>query len=124
MKQHSSAFLDLVNDAKKQIVEISVATLKEQLDKNQGLCVIDVREDNEWLSSVKIPGAIHLGKGIIERDIEKIFPDYDMPLVVYCSGGFRSALTAKSLKEMGYTQVSSMIGGLQAWINANYPTVK
>jgi rhodanese-related sulfurtransferase len=120
MKQHSPRFLSLVDEVKKNIMEITSHALKEKLDKCETFYLIDVREDNEWNASGKIPSAIHLSKGIIERDIEKLIPDSDMTIVLYCSGGFRSALTANSLKKMGYTQIYSLVSGLQGWIDVGY----
>ena len=120
MKQHSPGFLKLVHDAKSKIHEITPVQLKEKLDQHEPLQLIDVREESEW-SSGHISRASHLSKGIIERDIEKKFPDLNTPLVVYCSGGFRSALVAESLQKIGYTRVSSLESGSQGWINAGYP---
>jgi len=120
MKQHSPRFLSLVTEAKKRIVEINSKTLKDKLDQHEALILIDVREDEEWNSSGHIPTAIHLGKGIIERDIEKRIPDPNQAIVLYCSGGFRCALTASSLQQMGYQNVSSLSDGLQGWIDAGY----
>lgn len=119
MKQHSPRFLALVTETKKQIHEITPQALKALLDSHKPVHLIDVREDNE-LSSGRIPTAIHLSKGIIERDIEKQIPDMNAPIVVYCSGGFRCALVAQSLQMMGYTNVSSLSTGLQGWIDAGY----
>ena len=119
MKQHSSQFLKLVAEAKNRIQEISAQTLKTKMEHHEPLCVIDVREDNEWPTG-HIPHAIHMGKGIIERDIEKQIPDQQTPVVVYCSGGFRCALVADSLQRMGYTQVYSLENGLKGWADAGY----
>lgn len=119
MKEHSPGFLRLVSQAKKNIHEITPAQLKEKLDRHETLHLIDVREENEWASG-HIPSAIHLSKGIIERDIEKNFPDLQTPIVTYCSGGFRCALVAESLQKMGYTNVSSLESGSQGWIDAGY----
>lgn len=119
MKQHSARFLDIVARAKKRITEISPQMLKEKLDRKESLCIIDVREDNEWPSG-HLPTAIHLSKGIIERDIEKKVPDVKTPIVVYCSGGFRCALVADSLQNMGYQQVYSLESGSQGWIDAGF----
>ncbi len=119
MKQHSTRFLSLVEKAKQNIREISPQELKRLMDSNTPLCIIDVREDHE-LSSGCIPSAIHLGKGVIERDIEKTIPDPDTQIVVYCSGGFRCALVTQALQAMGYTHVSSLETGLQGWIDAGY----
>ena len=123
MKQHAAGFLALVNESKKHIKEISPNELKQKLDMNEPMYLIDVREDNEWETG-KIQGAIHLSKGVIERDIEKNIPDYKEQIVVYCSGGFRCALVAESLQKMGYLQVYSLNTGLSGWIDAGYPVEK
>lgn len=119
MKKHTSRFLTLIAESKKRIKEISPQMLREKMDNHESLTLIDVREDNEWLSG-HIPTAIHLSKGIIERDIEKQLTDPNTPIVVYCSGGFRCALVADSLQTMGYTNVSSLDSGLQGWINEGF----
>lgn len=123
MKQHSSRFLSLVAEAKKHIKEISAQGLQKKLEEREPLYLIDVREDNEWPSG-HIPTAIHMCKGIIERDIEKKIPDPQSQIVVYCSGGFRCALVADSLKKMGYPHVSSLETGLQGWIDAGFSIEK
>lgn len=123
MKQHTSQFLTLVTDAKSRIQEITPQTLKTKLDNNEKLCIIDVREDNEWQTG-HIPDAIHLSKGTIERDIEKHITNFQTPIAVYCSGGFRSALVADNLQKMGYTNVCSVNGGLTAWLQAGYQLIK
>lgn len=123
MKQHSLQFLKLVTESKKRIKEISPKTLKEKIDRHESFHLIDVREDNEW-NSGHIPSALHLSKGIIERDIEKKIPDLQTQIVVYCSGGFRCALVADSLQNMGYTQVYSLETGSQGWIDAGYELCK
>lgn len=119
MKQHSSQFLNLVNQAKKRIHELSAESLKHKIDNHEELYLIDVREDHEW-STGHIPTAIHIGKGIIERDIEKTIPDVHAEIVVYCSGGFRCALVADSLQNMGYTNVHSLDLGSKGWTDAGY----
>ena len=119
MKQHTSRFLALVDETKKHIKEITPQSLKVMIDSKKPFYLIDVRETQE-LSSGRIPGAIHLSKGIIERDIEKQIANPDDPIVVYCSGGFRCALVAHSLQNMGYTNVSSLSTGLQGWIDNGY----
>jgi rhodanese-related sulfurtransferase len=119
MKQHSSRFLTLIEHVKPLINEITPQELKARLESEKPVYLIDVREDNE-LASGRIPGAIHLSKGIIERDIEKQITDPETPIVVYCSGGFRCALVAENLQRMGYKQVASLNTGLQGWINAGY----
>ncbi|WP_133135321.1 rhodanese-like domain-containing protein [Legionella rowbothamii] len=123
MKQHASGFLALVAESKKHIKEINPQKLKEKLDNHENIHVIDVREDHEWTSG-HIPTAIHLGRGIIERDIEKKIPDMQQQIIVYCSGGFRCALVAESLQKMGYSQVYSLDTGLQGWIDSDYPLDK
>ena len=122
MKQHSPGFLSLVSDAKKNVKELTSQDLKTKMDRHESFCLIDVREDNEWVSG-HIPGAIHLSKGIIERDIEKQIPS-DKQIVVYCSGGFRSALVANTLQIMGYQDVYSVEKGLQGWIDAGFSMEK
>ena len=112
--KHSEGFLKIVNDAKTRVREISVADTNDRLVKNPRAKLIDVREDNEW-NAAHAAGAIHLGKGIIERDIEGIVPDRDTELILYCGGGYRSALAADALQEMGYENVYSMAGGWKAW---------
>lgn len=123
MKQHASGFLTLVSEAKKHIKEITPKILKEKLDHQEHMHLIDVREDHEWGKGA-IPSAIHLGRGIIERDIEKMIPDKNEQIVVYCSGGFRCALVAESLQKMGYDRVASLDTGLQGWMDAGYPIEK
>lgn len=123
MKQHSQGFLKLVAEAKTRINEISPQILKSKIDNNEKLTIIDVREAEEWETG-KIPNAIHLSKGIIERDIEKIITDSQSSIVVYCSGGYRCALVADNLQKMGYTNVSSLETGLQGWLEAGYSLVK
>ena len=121
--QHTNRFLSLVNEAKKRIRETNVQEVKKRMDKGEKLILVDVREDNE-VARGRIPGAIHLGKGIIERDIEKIVPDTDAEVILYCGGGFRSALAAENLQRMGYKNAVSMDGGWKAWNENGYPTTK
>ena len=123
MKQHSPGFLTMVTKAKSRIKEITPESLKEKLDRHEPIQLIDVREDNEWTSTGHIPTAVHLGKGIIERDIEKTIPDHQARIVVYCSGGYRCALVADSLDTMGYSNVYSLATGLQGWIDEGYQTI-
>jgi rhodanese-related sulfurtransferase len=120
---HSESFVNLVNDAKKRIKEEDFRETKKRLDAGEKLILIDTREDSEWTRG-HIPGAIHLGKGIIERDIENIVPDKDAAVVLYCGGGFRSALAADNLQKMGYRSVISMDGGWRGWTEAGFPTIK
>lgn len=115
--QHASRFLKLVQDAKAEIEETDVIAVKERLDKGETLLLLDVREESEWERG-HIPGAIHLGKGIIERDIERLIPNTDQEIILYCGGGFRSAIAAQNLKKMGYTRPVSMDGGIRGWREA------
>jgi len=119
-KQHSPGFLALVEDAKSRIREVSVAETLKAVNGGEAR-LIDVREDSEWAEG-HAKGADHLGKGIIERDIEKVVPDKDAELILYCGGGYRGALAADALQKMGYTNVASMAGGWRAWLEANAPT--
>jgi rhodanese-related sulfurtransferase len=112
--KHSQGFLDLVNDAKSRIREVTVAETQQRIRENKDVKLIDVREDNEW-DKAHAAGAIHLGKGIIERDIETTVPDKNTQLILYCGGGYRSALAAEALQRMGYTNAFSMAGGWKAW---------
>ena len=114
---HSPAFLKLVTASKAKIKETDVPTVLARLSRGDKFHLIDVREDNEW-DKGRIAGAKHLGRGIIERDIEEAIPDKDAEIVLYCGGGFCSALSAENLQEMGYTRVSSMDGGWRAWVDA------
>jgi len=107
---HSPQFLKLINESKKKIKETNVTDVKRRMDGGEKFLLVDTREDNEW-SNGHIPGAIHLGRGILERDIEQQMPDTSTKLILYCSGGFRSALAANNLQKMGYTNVESMNGG-------------
>ena len=120
---HAPEFLKLVDDAKKKVKETNVAEVKRRLDAGEKLLLVDTREDNEWANG-HIPGAIHLGKGVIERDIEQVVPDARAKLILYCGGGFRSALAAENLQKMGYTNVESMDGGWKGWLDAGLPTAK
>jgi rhodanese-related sulfurtransferase len=123
MAQHSPGFLRLVHDVKKHIKELTVDEVKAKLDRGEGFHLIDVREESEWAKD-HLPQAEHLGKGIIERDIEQRVPDIDAEIVLYCGGGFRSALAADNLRKMGYTNVWSMDGGIRGWREAGYALVK
>jgi rhodanese-related sulfurtransferase len=120
---HSEGFLHLVNDAKKRIKEEDYRETKKRLDAGEKIRVVDTREDSEWARG-HIPGAIHLSKGIIERDIEKTIPDKNATIVLYCGGGFRSALAADNLQKMGYSNVISMDGGWRGWTESGFPTIK
>ena len=123
MKDHAKGFLSLVEEALKDIPEVDVYQIKDRLDKGDNVNLIDVREDNEW-NLGRIPTAIHLGKGIIERDIESVAKNREMELILYCQGGFRSALAAESLKKMGYKNVYSMSGGFSGWAGNEFPISK
>lgn len=121
--QHAQGFLKLVNDAKSRIQETNVQDVKKKMDAGEKFYLVDTREDSEWARG-RIPGAIHLCKGIIERDIENAIPDKGAPVVLYCGGGFRSALAADNLQKMGYTNVISMDGGWRGWTEAGFPVEK
>jgi rhodanese-related sulfurtransferase len=118
--KHTEGFLKLVNDAKARIREVTVAETQTRLTANPDAKLIDVREDNEW-EAAHAAGAQHLGKGIIERDIETQVPDKSTELILYCGGGYRSALVADILQQMGYTNVWSMAGGWKAWKESGAP---
>ncbi len=117
---HSPRFLDVVNDAKQRVREVTVDDVKQMLDRKADFLLIDVREDNEWTKD-HLPTAVHLGKGILERDVEQRVPDMSTHMVLYCGGGFRSALAADALQRMGYTNVVSMDGGIREWREKSYP---
>jgi rhodanese-related sulfurtransferase len=118
--KHSARFLDLVNDAKKRVKETTVDEIKKRLDRGDKFVLIDVREESEYAKD-HLPGAKHLGKGIIERDIENAVPDPKAEIVLYCGGGFRSALAADNLQKMGYSNVISMDGGVREWRGKGFP---
>jgi rhodanese-related sulfurtransferase len=120
---HAQGFVNLVNDAKQRIKQETFRETKKRLDDGEKLILVDTREDAEWARG-HIPGAIHLGRGIIERDIEKTIPDKAAPIVLYCGGGFRSALAADNLQKMGYRNVISMEGGWRGWTEAGFPIIK
>jgi len=121
--QHSPGFLRIVNEARKRIRETTVDEVKTRLDRGEKFLLIDVREESEY-GKDHLPNAIHLGKGIIERDIEERVPDPNAEMILYCGGGFRSALAADNLQKMGYTHVISMDGGIRGWRERNFPLVK
>lgn len=118
--QHSPGFLALVNEAKRYIREVTVAEMRARLEVNPGAVLVDVREDHEWLAG-HARGAVHLGRGIFERDLERRFPDKDTELILYCGGGYRSALAADAARRMGYRNVASLIGGYRALLMAEWP---
>ena len=117
---HSPGFLSLVNDAKKRVNEISVAEARARLQVNSRIVLLDVREDHEWRAE-HAAEAVHLGKGILERDLETKFPDHHTEIIMYCGGGFRSALTADAAQKMGYRKVYSIIGGYKGMVAAGWP---
>jgi rhodanese-related sulfurtransferase len=122
-KQHAPRFLAIVNDAKQRVRECTVDDVKRRLDAGESISIVDVREQSEF-DAGHVPGAVHLGKGVIERDVEGKFPDADAELVLYCGGGFRSALAADNLQKMGYRNVISMDGGWRGWKDAGNPIEK
>ncbi|HWF18071.1 MAG TPA: rhodanese-like domain-containing protein [Verrucomicrobiae bacterium] len=117
---HAPGFLKLVNEARKEVKEISIEQARERLAKNPNAVLLDVREDLEWQKG-RAAQAIHLGKGILERDLEQKFPDPDTELIMYCGGGYRSILTAQSAQNMGYRNVSSLVGGYKGLVQAQWP---
>ena len=119
MKDHARGVLGLVEQALSKVPEVDVYQVKNRLDKSEQFVLIDVREDNEW-NLGRIPTALHLGKGIIERDIESVVEDRSAELILYCQGGFRSALAAESLNKMGFQNVFSMSGGFGAWVENEF----
>lgn len=118
--QHAARFLGIVNDAKKRVRETTVDEVRKRMEAGEKFVLVDVREESEYAKD-HLPGAIHLGKGIIERDIEGKVPDTAAAVVLYCGGGFRSALAADNLQKMGYTNVLSMDGGIRGWREKGYP---
>jgi rhodanese-related sulfurtransferase len=121
--KHSPGFLKIVDDAKSRVRETTVDDVKTRLDRGEKFLLVDVREESEYAKD-HLPGAIHLGKGIIERDIEERAPDPNTLMILYCGGGFRSALAADNLQKMGYKNVISMDGGIREWREKSYPLTK
>jgi rhodanese-related sulfurtransferase len=121
--QHSPRFLKIVDDSRSRIKETNVDEVKRKLDYGEEFLLVDVREESEFAKD-HLPGAIHLGKGVIERDIESRVPDLNTPMVLYCGGGFRSAIAADNLQKMGYINVLSMDGGVRGWREKNFPMVR
>jgi rhodanese-related sulfurtransferase len=117
---HSARFLKFVQESKTRIREVTVDQVKSRLDRGDKFHLVDVREESEW-GKDHLPGAVHLGKGIIERDVEQRFPDTNAEIILYCGGGFRSALAADNLQKMGYARVFSMDGGIRDWRQKGYP---
>lgn len=122
-KPHNEGFLKLVNDAKARVPEIDISEYQRMKQAGESHLLVDVREDSEWAAG-HAAGSVHLGKGVIERDIEKTVPDHAMKLVLYCGGGFRSALAADNLKKMGYRNAISLDGGWRAYTQAGLPIEK
>jgi len=118
--KHAPRFLALVEEARGRIREADVSTIRDRLSRGQSFLLVDVREESEWEAG-HIPGAVYLGKGVIERDIEVLVPELDTEIVLYCGGGYRSALAADALGKMGYTRVLSMDGGMRGWREAGLP---
>jgi len=121
--QHSPRFLKIVDDARSRIKETTVDEVKQKLDSGEKFTLIDVREESEFAKD-HLPGALHMGKGVIERDVESRVPDLNAPLIIYCGGGYRSALAADNLQKMGYTNVISMDGGVRGWREKGYPMTR
>lgn len=119
--KHSPEFLKIVNDARSRVSECTVQDVKQKQDSGEAFTLVDVREESEF-ASAHIPGAIHIGKGVIERDIEEKIPDSESPIILYCGGGYRSALAADNVQKMGYTNVISMDGGFRGWKEAGFET--
>ncbi|MEY2466018.1 MAG: hypothetical protein QOD03_539 [Verrucomicrobiota bacterium] len=118
--EHSPGFLKLVNEAKSHVKEITIEEARQRLAKNPKAVLMDVREDHEWHKQ-HAAEAVHLGKGILERDLENLFPDPETEIIMYCGGGYRSALTAHAAQQMGYRNVFSLIGGYKGLANAYWP---
>ena len=119
-KQHTPRFLAIAAEAKSRVLECTVQDLKIRMDQGEPILLIDVREESEFAAG-HIPGAIHVSKGVIERDIETVVPDPNKEILLYCGGGFRSALSAENLQRMGYRNVVSVDGGWRSWTEAKYP---
>ena len=118
---HSPGFLALTSEARSRVKELAIAEFVKRLQAGEQFIVLDNREDHEWAAG-HVPGAHHMSKGVIERDIEKAIPQKDAPIVLYCGGGFRSVLVADNLQKMGYTNVRSLAGGWQGWAEQGLPT--
>jgi rhodanese-related sulfurtransferase len=121
--EHAPGFLKVVNEARPRVKEVTVEQAREQLTANPKAVLMDVREDVEWQNG-HATQAVHLGKGVFERDIEKLFPDPGTEIIMYCGGGYRSVLTCDVAQRMGYRNVSSLIGGYKALVAANWPMMK
>lgn len=121
--QHSSKFLAIVNDARSRVQECQVVDVARKIAKRERFLLVDVREESEWARG-HLPGAVHLGKGVIERDIEARVPDTSTEIILYCGGGYRSALAADNLQKMGYSKVISMDGGFKGWVQSGGEVVQ
>jgi rhodanese-related sulfurtransferase len=117
--EHGKRFLKLVREAKTRVREVSVAEVRKRIERGERFHLVDVREDREWRAG-RLPGALHLGRGVLERDIERAIPDASADIVLYCGGGYRSALAADNLQKMGYRRVASMDGGYKGWVAAGH----
>ena len=120
---HAPQFLKLVQETRPRVKETNVPDVKRRIDAGEKMLLVDVREDHEW-SKGHLPGAVHMGRGVIERDIEQKIPDTETKLILYCGGGYRSVLVADNLQKMGYANVESMDGGWKGWLDAGLPTAK
>lgn len=120
---HSPKFLQLVDESRKKVKETNVPDVKRRIDAGENFLLVDVREESEWAKG-HLPGAVYMGRGVIERDIEQKIPDASTKLILYCGGGYRSALVAENLQKMGYHNVESMDGGWRGWLEAGLPTAK
>ena len=118
--EHTPGFLKVVNEARPRVTEITIEQARERLAANPKAILMDVREDTEWQNG-HAREAVHLGKGVLERDIERLFPDPNTEIIMYCGGGYRSVLTCDVARRMGYRQVSSLLGGYKALVSANWP---
>ena len=123
LMQHAPGFLKLVNEARPRVKEITVDDARERLSRNPKAVLLDVREDSEWLAGRAVQ-AVHLGKGVLERDLEKTAPELETEIIMYCGGGYRSVLTADAAQRMGYRNVFSLIGGYKGLVAANWPMAK
>ncbi len=123
MAGHAARFLQIVNDAKGRIKEVKVEDVKSRLDNQESFFLVDVREESEYAAG-HLPKALHLSKGVLERDIEGVIPDLGAQIILYCGGGFRSALAAENLQRMGYETVFSLDGGFRDWREAGFPIVR
>ena len=117
---HSPGFLNVVNEARARVKEITIEKARARLQENPSAVLLDVREDHEWQQGHAVE-AVHLGKGILERDIERMFPNLDTEIIMYCGGGYRSVLTAVAAQTLGYRNVSSLIGGYKALVESHWP---